>query len=79
MLLTQTLEVGFQRVVLLHGCVVEALRGFLLEGDLSVVVHASFLLAFLLDVDACSSQLPTLLKRSQTSTDDTRQTVRMLL
>lgn len=67
MLLTESLEVRLQVVVVLHGCVIEAGGWLLLKGDLSVVVHAPFLLPLLLDVNASCPQLSTLLKGSQPS------------
>ncbi len=70
MLLAQTFEVRLQRIVQLHGRIVEALRGSLFKRDLSIIVDTSLLLALLLDVDACSSQLPALLKRCQTTAEN---------
>lgn len=73
MLLAQSFEVRFQRIIQLHGRIVEALCGFLFKRDLSIIVDTSLLLALLLDVDACSSQLPALLKCCQTTVEDKRE------
>lgn len=70
MLLAQSFEVRLQRIIQLHGRIVEALSGFLFKRDLSIIVDTSLLLALLLDVDACCSQLPALLKCCQTTAED---------
>lgn len=64
-LLTESLEIRLQVVVVLHGCVIEALGRLLLKGDLSVVVHAPLFLPLLLDVDTSRPQLSALLEGSQ--------------
>lgn len=70
MLLAQSFEVRLQRIIQLHGRIVEALSGFLFKRDLSIIVDTSLLLALLLDVDACCSQLPAFLKCCQTTAED---------